>query len=473
MKPREMTRLLVLSGMVTLATDQGSVAATANEAAVAAAGERPEKIALQANSEFAFDLYAQLAKEHAGKNLFFSPHSLSNALLMTAEGARAKTADEMGEVLGFPDSLRRTGDDAQQIPWEMGKIHVGQAQLNRLFKNKQIDPLELRVANAVWGEKTNAFAAPWVRTIRSAYDTGAVQEADFLGNPERERARINAWVEEQTKQRIKNLLPIGSIKRTTRLVLTNAVYFKADWESPFSKKSTRDDEFMLGSGAVVKVPIMSKRGMKNARYAAFNADGSFFATPENLPGQVPKPPTYPDKSGFAMVELPYRDGKISMIVIAPNRPDGLPALEANLKSASVEKWITDLKHRPVHLNLPKFKSETTYNLNQTLGAMGMNRAFTDPALPGGADFSGMMESPNPNNRVYIQLVAHKAFIEIDEEGTEAAAATGVAMDEGDATSTEIIPFTPVFRADRPFLYLIRDKKSGAILFLGRVSDPRA
>lgn len=490
MNGNKKTRLLALLSVITIASGGIDIASAEQETPVAVADETPLQIAVQANSRFAFDLYARLAEEHKNQNLFFSPYSLSNCLLMAAEGARNKTAAEMGTVLGLPDALRREDGDAQQLPWEMDRMHAGHAELHRLYNHEPVaagpgnderkkgKAPELRVANAVWGDKGHPFAKPWLTTIDGAYGTGAAQEADFQGQPEQERIRINAWVAEKTNQHIKDLLPANSVDPSTRLVLTNAVYFNAAWLSRFESGNTSDEYFQLGirdrvlpTFQKVKVPLMYHHGMRQARYGAFNADGSFFDTPVGLLPRGAKPRTYPDADGFAMVELPYKGGGFSMIVLAPNRPDGLPALEAGLDCASMEKWISDLKRREVNVALPKFKFETSYQLNDTLKTMGMTSAFTDPADPRGADFSGMTTGPNSDDRLSIGLVVHKGFINVNEEGTQAAAASATAMLLGAAFGGEE-PFVPSFRADRPFLYLIRDKQNGAILFLGRVLDPR-
>ncbi len=519
MKRRETTRILVLSGVVSMATGHGRVAAGAGEVAVAEAGAAPEKIAVRANSQFAFGLYRQLAAENAGENMFFSPYSVSNALLMAAEGARGQTAAEMGEVLGLPDGLRRRGEEAQQIPWEIGKMHVGLATLNRLFNRdhdtpeqkrlhaqeaelerrlteakksvkatggdaareeerelvaelnalrQKIDTLELSVANALWGERRYPFAEDYVKTVGPAYSTGAMQEADFMGAPENERQRINAWVSERTNDRIKDLLPEGSVDEMTRLVLTNAIFFKADWEQPFAEGDTRDADFVLASGDKVQARLMRQRASEGARYAAFEADGSPFETPVEVPVRGEGPPTSPGPDGFSMVELPYRGGEVSMLVIAPNSADGLAAIEDKLDGDTLEKWVGGLARRDVHVHLPKFKMDTSYRLKDSLTAMGMPTAFVDSLDPDGADFSGMTGSASADP-LYISTVIHKAFVEVNEAGTEAAAATAVSM--APRGIPETVPFTPTFRADRPFVYLIREVETGTVLFMGRVTDP--
>ncbi len=505
-----LTRVFVLAGVVALSNPLGTVTGGPNDLLAAETGSAPTKHAVQANSDFAFDLYRQLAKENPGKNMFFSPYSVSSALAMTVEGARGRTADEMGEVLRFPKATRRVGNDAQRIPWRTSLIHTGIAELNRrlnggvadparaekirkqveqlrgklagaLFyadKEKlraqireldaQVDQYELAVANALWGERTYPFDQRFINTINESYDTGGVFPVNFRGNAEAERVRINAWVEKQTRYRIKDLIPQGALDAFTRLVLTNAIYFKGDWSGPFDVKHTQEREFTLADGTPTKAPIMRAPKLSVGRYGAFNADGSFFNTPALIQGRQDPKGLYPAAGGFAVMELPYKGEDLSMVVIAPNDPRGLPAVEKQLTSANVNLWVGQLKKRQTDVYLPKFKLELEYTLgksgaNKTLQKMGMELAFSRRK----ADFSGM----NSSQRIelYISLVVHKAFVEVNEEGTEAAAATGVVVTQESMPPT--YPFTPVFKADRPFVFLIREKSTGSILFMGRMQKP--
>lgn len=525
-----LTRLLVLSGTVILATDQGILAAGPKEAVVAQTGEAPQKILLDANSSFAFDLYAQLAKENTGKNLFFSPYSMSNALLMATEGARGQTAREMGAVLGLPEALRRQSDCCQMIPWEMGKIRVGQAELNRLMNKEdaitpeysklraeeanlaakfvemekklvefdltaslqnendkskrfdivyekdevaekleklraKIDTSQLRIANAIWGEQTFPFIENWKATVIGSYGAEAVHLADFVANADKERLRINQWTEKQTEGLIKDFFPEGSLNAETRLAIVNAIYFKGDWKTPFKKSDTSPQSFTLGSGDAIKTALMKKSDDPDIKYAAFDGKGRLFDTPEMVDeSELARDGAalYPGKDGFAMIEMPYRGDKLSMVVIAPNDPAGLPFIETRLNAANLAAWMKSMKQRETHVFMPKFKMEASYNkLHTTLAAMGMTTAFGRDA-----DFSGM----GSKEQLYIDSLLHKAFINVNEEGTEAAAITGYPAPAAEAHRDKV-PFTPTFRADRPFLYLIRDRESGAVLFLGRILNP--
>ena len=533
MKPLTLTRVLVLAGAVTLTNTHGTVEGKANELLAAKPDSAPTKLVVRANSDFAVDLYHQLAKENNGENLFFSPYSISSALAMTAEGARGETAEQMGRVLRYPKEIKRIGKDAQLIPWRTSMIHTGMAQLNKRFNSdkdpalvkavnakadalrKQIDDntarqkklmdsrkwkewqaaradekklvdqlndelskinqYEIRVANALWGEQSYPFKKEYFNTISRHYKTGGVFPVDFRNNYNQVRTRINGWVEDQTNNRIKDLIPDGALDRLTRLVLVNAIYFKGDWSVPFKEKNTKDLDFVLSSGSKVKKPIMIAHGMKGASYADFNADGSFFNTPAMVDLRK-KAKTKPGKGGFALLELPYKGEELSMVLIAPNEPTKLAVIEEKMTQEKLSAWIGSLKDRKVHVYMPKFKSETNYTLGDsnepaTLQKMGMVRAFVDPRKPDGAVFDGMSHATDPQNKLYITNVLHKAFVEVNEKGTEAAAATAVIM--GAAASAPIkVPFTPTFKADRPFIYLIRDRATGSILFMGRMMEPK-
>ena len=525
MKP--FTRVFVLAGVVALSNSLGSVTGQTNDLLAADTGKAPAKLAIQANSDFAFDLYRQLAKENAGKNMFFSPYSISSALAMTAEGARGQTALEMGKALQFPKAARRVGDDAQLIPWRTALIHTGMAELNdRLTGGKdkaalaairaeiselrkafeaakaraqqlrkerkwseyrkaqeaeqqaaaklnkassKVDQYELRIANALWGEKTYPFLDAYINTVSKHYKTGGVFPADFKTNHPAERVRINKWIQEQTNNRIKDMIPPTGVDSLTRLVLANAIFFKGEWAVPFKETGTKPRAFTLAGGEKINTPTMSARNLAVARYGAFNADGSLFDTPKQIQRGKPRPQTYPGKDGFAMLEMPYKGDDLSMVLLAPNAADGLATIEKKLTPARSAAWIAKLRKRTTHVLLPKFKLEIEYKMNQTLKAMGMVRAFRAPGLTNAADFTGMCASKDPMKRLYISLVLHKAFVDVNEMGTEAAAATVVIMRAGGVPRT--MPFTPTFKADRPFLFLIRERQTGSILFMGRVMTP--
>jgi serpin B len=359
-----------------------------------------------AGAAFAWNLFHVLAKKEPG-NIFFSPYSVSTALSMTAAGARGETADEMARVLG------------PALPQISGAPDA-----------------ELDVANALWAEKSFKFSQSYLDQVRKEFAAG-LENADFKSDPDGARRKINAWVEKKTHERIKNLLAPNTVQALTRLILVNAVYFKAKWRSPFTEQPSYDEPFFAADGSKADVSTMHQ--MRNFDY---------FETPD---AQV--------------LELPYKGDRLSMVVLLPKKNDGLAALEKNLSPEKLDGWLRGLAAREVFVALPKFRSEYSASLREALEALGMKEAFVAPSdapQPGQADFSGM----TGRRDLFVSAVIHKAFVAVDEEGTEAAAATAVAMMAGSA------PRQPTaFRADHPFVYLIRDRKTGTILFLGRLAKP--
>jgi serine protease inhibitor len=509
--------------VVLVALAAGGLAALPNAAEPVKAPVNP---AVTANDDFAVDLYRQIVKENAGKNVFFSPYSMSVALAMTAEGARGETALQMGQVLRYPAELRRPAAPGETTPWDLTGIHRGMATLIERFNaakpvpkevlekiarlreqlkeanakadelqkarkfieaqeaaqksqklagelNKllaQVDQYELRVANALWAEKTYPFQNSYLETIRTHYGTGAAFPVDFVHDFEGVRQRINGWVEEQTRNRIKNLIPPKAVDENTRLVLTNAIHFKGEWADPFDSRLTKEQPFFLARGTSL-VPLMHAQGVKSVRYAAFNSDGTPFDTPPRISFNDKEEKFYPDRKGFVALEIPYKGDELAMVVLVPRAEDGLASLEKLLTSGNLRTWMGKLQQRAANVFLPRFKLETDYKMGPTLQSLGMVRAFVDPREPNGAQFDGMSLSRNPANKLYITKVLHKAFVEVNEKGTEAAAATAVIMARPtSAVSTR--PFVPTVRADRPFVFLIRDRKTGCVLFLGRVIDPK-
>jgi serpin B len=367
------------------------------------------------NNEFALALNDQLARKDG--NLFFSPYSISTALAMTYAGARGKTADEMKTTL--------------RLHLEPNLLHPAFGKLiTQLDDAKTKRFTQLRVANRLWGQKDYGFLPNFLQLTRTDYHAG-LEEVDFVTNAEGARQTINAWVEKQTQQKIKDLMPPGTVLNTTRLVLTNAIYFKAAWMNPFNEKSTAPGEFTLADGKKVKVPLMHEK-----LRAGFS-----------------------QQQGFAVLDLPYERQEMSMIVILPNDAAGLPAVEKQLSETNLKKWTGKLGTHEVDVTLPRFKITAQFMLNDTLQEMGMRDAF----VFGKADFSGMAT----REKLFISAVVHKAFVDVNEKGTEAAAATGVGV------GTLSLPPPATFRADHPFLFLIRDNVTGSILFMGRLADPQA
>lgn len=380
----------------------------------------PDVAALaEGNSAFAFDLYRRLRGD-GDTNLFFSPSSISTALAMTSAGARGATAEEMAKVLHFglpPD-----------------RLHPAFAALNAAEGgNAAGRGYELSVANRLWGQKGFHFLPEFLAITRKDYGA-ELAVVDFKTQAEASRTAINEWVEQQTKGKIKDLIPPRVIDDLTRLVLTNAIYFKGMWATPFNKKATKDAPFFMTPGREIVVPLMTRRG----QYEYLEADG------------------------MKLLELPYGKGKdLSMLIFLPDAKDGLSNLEPKLTQEQVDKWIAGLRMREVEVFLPRFRVEAQFQLGKLLQAMGMSLAF-DPER---ADFSGM----STDDDLAITEVIHKAFVDVNEEGTEAAAATAVVVGVRSAAP----PSDPaVFRADHPFAFLIRDNRNGSILFLGRLVNPK-
>jgi serpin B len=376
----------------------------------------PDQAALvDGNNAFAVDLYGQLQKQNG--NLFFSPESISTAFAMAFAGARSSTASAMAATFHFA------------LPPD--RLHPAMAALLAGL-NSEHPGYQLRVADALWAEKDFPFLDDFLKLTASDYGAG-FNRVDFKAAPEAVRGTINAWVEEKTEGKIRDLLPAGSVDARTRLVLTNAIYFKGDWQSPFEKASTVVEDFHLAAGQTVKAPLMHLA----ARFNYFNG-GTFQA-----------------------LDLPYKSGELSMVVLLPNDVEGLAALEKSLTVATLKQWVGQLRGGSrVILTLPKFKMTQSFQLNKTLSELGMGEAFEKNA----ADFSAMTGKRD----FWISAAIHKAYIDLDEEGTEAAAATGIVM-RPSAVARVQPPI--VFRADHPFLFLIRDNRSGGILFMGRVQNP--
>lgn len=377
----------------------------------------------RANDAFALKAYAQLAR--AKGNVFFSPSSIHTALTMTYAGAANATADQMYAALGFwasakPAPARPAAD----------KTHTAYKAFLEKLKPGPDAAYQLTVANALWGQKGFPWRAEFLKTTQENYGAG-LQEVDFAAHPEPARKTINAWVEKQTQQKIKDLLPADAVTSDTRLVLTNAVYFKGTWAYPFDKQATQDAPFHLAGGKDVQAPLMYRED----RYG------------------------YAQAQGLQVLSMPYKGYELSMVVLLPQAPDGLAALEKDVVSGKLEEYLAAMRTQKVQAFLPRFKTTGQFRLEEPLAAMGMKDAFD----AGKADFSGM----DSKRDLFISAVVHKAFVEVNEEGTEAAAATGVGIS---LMSVETEP-VPVFRADHPFLFLIRHDATGAILFMGRLSDP--
>lgn len=387
--------------------------------AAAQPGARPPQNAEEspmasAVNNFTLDLYAQLGARPG--NVFASPFSAHTALAMTYAGARGRTAAQMAKVMHL----------AEHGP----AIHNALGQLVAKLTAATGDGCELRVANGLWAQQGFRFLPSYLDVLRTGYGAEPNQ-VDFVDMPEPARAKINAWVEEQTRERIKDLVPPDMITPESRLFLINAVYFLGDWAQPFARQGTRPGPFTRADGRITTVPLMQQTG----RFL------------------------YAEAPDMQVLEMPYVGERLAMTILLPRRHDGLAELEARLSIENLALWLGGGHVRQVRTTMPKFRLESTVDLAQPLRTMGMPDAFTT-----GADFSGMTGGRD----LFISGVVHKAFVEVDEEGTEAAAATGIGVS---LTSMPTEP-PPEFKADRPFVFLIRDRTSGTILFIGRLAEPR-
>ncbi len=365
---------------------------------------------IQANQQFALELYSRLKAK--GKNIFFSPYSISTALAMTYEGAKGQTADEMRSVLHFPK-------DANIRRPSFAKIHN--------LINKKDKKYKLYTANALWTQKDHPFLKEYTDLIQRYY-TGKTTPLDFANETD-SRNTINRWVEDQTNNKIKDLIPKGLITPLTRLILTNAIYFKGKWFHPFDKESTKEENFMVNPHKTIKVPMMS---ITDSRF------------------------NYVETNNLQALEMLYNGKELSMLILLPK--GNLKSIEDSLDANKLSKLRESLHNEKVHVFLPKFTFKTRYYLSKALKQMGMSTPFTK-----NADFSGM----DGTKSIWINKVIHQAFVEVNEEGTEAAAATAI------STKTLAIEETvKIFRADHPFIFIIQERKTGSILFLGRVIHPK-
>lgn len=375
----------------------------------------------EAVNRFALDLYQDVQKTDG--NLIFSPASLSVALTMTWAGAAGHTATEMQQVLHLSDNPTA--------------VHGGFKQMRRIFRRSNA-PFTIHVANRLWGEQGFHFEDPFLTTLKDNYGAG-LERLNFSKEPNQSRLVINDWVADQTHDRIKDLLPQDAITTTTRLVLTNAVYFLANWQNAFDPKMTERADFHTAQKPVKSMLMTTK---------------------QVLP--------YTEDADWQILVLPYETGDLDFVVMLPQgdrRREDLAAklddLTAKLTFKQLEDYAFALHETEVRCQLPRFKIEAQFGMNETLQSMGMTTAFDEKT----ADFSGMTGDDN----LFISDVVHKAFIEVDEKGTEAAAATGVVVSLKSA-----MPEKPVqFIANHPFLFMIRHHDSRLILFMGRVTNPNA
>ena len=370
---------------------------------------------VKGNTEFAFDVYGRLRGQQG--NLFLSPFSISTALAMSSAGANDQTLDQMAKTL--------------HVPVDSGRFHPAFGSL--LQETKTGKGYQLSVANALWCQINYPIRDEYL-TVNETYYNARPIGVDFAKRTEEARQTINRWVEEKTQDKIKDLIPPGVLTSESKLVLTNAIYFKGDWDRQFNKKGTKDEPF-LGTAEKRTVPLMHRHGFYK----------------------------YMDGGSFQALELPYQGKELSMVVVLPKQNDGLAELEKTLSASTLDGMLSKLQEKNVDVYLPRFKMTVAFKLNDVLQSLGMSDAFDKQR----ARFGGV--TPDPRG-LYISAVLHKAFVEVNEEGTEAAAATAIIKAAGAAIKREP---DPVFRADHPFFFMIRDNRTGSILFMGRLNDPKS
>lgn len=369
------------------------------------------------NTAFSLALYKVLEKSSDG-NLFFSPYSVSAALSMTLAGAAGETEKQMA-------SLLRASED-------IAAYHASQAafekKIERIAKKGHV---ALETAHSLWPQKGYALSQAFLKDLKHYYGS-TVNPVDYRDATETARKTINTWVEKKTRDKIPELLKPGILNSLTRLTLVNAIYFKGDWSNRFESSATTDAPFFIRSDSTVSVSMMHQE--RKFRYAASDS--------------------------LQAIELPYSGEDLSMLILLPAEKNGISGLEQSLTPEGLDTLSESLRETTVSIFLPKFTVTSTLRLDEALRTLGMTDAF-DPAK---ADFSRMTTR---NDKLFIGAVVHKAFIDVNEEGTEAAAATGVVIGLTSAMPDPV----PVFRADHPFLFIIRENRSGSILFMGKVAEP--
>jgi serine protease inhibitor len=375
------------------------------------ATEEGRETVVEANNQFTFDLYKQLSKNDDG-NIFYSPYSISAALAMTYEGAKGKTAEEIQSVFHFPETNILRPNFA--------------AIYNEI--NEENAEHELKTGNALWIQHDFPLLEEYLEKVENYYG-GKAALLDFVNAVEQSRQTINSFIEEQTNGKIEDLIPAGYLNNMTRLVLTNAIYFKGTWQWQFDEADTQERIFRISDTETVETPMM-------------------YMNPEDVEFD------YAQTDGLQILELPYKGDKISMLILLPE--ENLEAIDPYLTAEKIEEYKSQM--RPTELSsisLPKFEFDTKYFMSNILSELGMPTAFLDSA-----DFSGITGRKD----LFISEVIHQAYVKVDEEGTEAAAATAVVMELSAILIND-------FNADHPFIFIIQEKESGNILFLGRVTDP--
>jgi serpin B len=371
---------------------------------------------VEGNTAFALQLYGTLRSTEG--NLVLSPYSISSALAMTYAGARGQTAQQMEQALHFDQSNT--------------DVHALFGRLDTALKAERGNN-ELNIANSLWPQEKYPFREEFLNLLKQDYGV-TVTPLDYQRQAEQARVTINRWVDDKTRHKIAEIIGPGVLDDLTRMVLVNAIYFKGTWATQFRESATQPDNFYPKPDTTMTVPFMHQRG--------------YFSYGEN--------------DQLQLITLPYAGRQLEMIILLPRNRDGIGQLEKGLTAASLSAWTSGMRNQEVDVLLPKFKMSSGFGLGDTLRALGMKDAFDADR----ADFSGMDGRPH---WLYISAVLHKAYIDMNEKGTEAAAATAVTVEAASAKAVEEPPRE--FRADHPFLFLIRDSTTGSILFMGRVAQP--
>ncbi|MEX2119180.1 MAG: serpin family protein [Pirellulales bacterium] len=375
----------------------------------------PAPEVIESTNRFALDLYAEMAKREQG-NVFFSPLSISTGLAMAYAGAGGQTKSEIAQVL--------------HVAGPEPELHRTFAALRRDVHSRNATGWRVLLANRIWAQHDYDFHPEFFDLLAGHYQAEPAQ-VDFAGDTAGARRQINAWVREQTRGKIKDLVPDDVLWPSTRMVLTMAIYFASDWDHPFETGLTEEAAFYIAPERQVQVPMMNQAGS----FAYFRGDG------------------------FQVLALPYQRDRFSMVLLLPDEMDGIAELEAQLDADQLRQWLAAMRHEHVDLFMPRFRLEARIDLREVLQSMGMQAAFD----PNTAQFPRITSSEH----LFISAALHKAYVDVDEQGTEAAAADVWASDGAEADDDK----PPVFRADHPFLFLIRHNRTGAILFLGRLAVP--
>lgn len=467
----------------------------------------PAPVAEYANLGFAWRLHQELARSGSNENLVWSPLSLQSVLAVVAEGARGKTAAELGTCLGLPASARRSGDEER--PWDFTVLHqanraavaalrapwaapdqVEARRLNEVAHGKPdrrtrgkmeeltttgddyrgpYQPFVFRSVDRLVVERDLPLEQDYLGSIRALYPEGTIERVDFKHGHEAERLRMNQWITRQTDGIIRDPISANAWKPGTRLAAVNVTYLRADWSHRFDPEKTQLDRFSaLGERSILRVPMMSH--VESCRYVAVNRDGSVFPTPGEVPAATrdEDPAYYPKEGGYHVIEKTYAGQRASMVLVLPTRFGRLADLEAALTPAHLEVILRDGKERYCFVKMPKFKTRTLISLPAPLARLGLS-TLTDGF---NANLTGIHVPVQPQDRLRMESLDQVTDIEVNEKGTVAVSVTfGAGIGGGGGAGPKTRPFVPQFIANQAFLYFIKDNETGQVLFIGRMTNP--